>query len=70
MGFICSVCHERLQYVPGKGYLHANGKAYAEREVACADHFVGRRCGGDDCKRCGGSGRIMVDDHCVQPVPA
>lgn len=66
----CNVCGQRLLFIAGKGYLHQNGKAYVEKEVPCHDPRVGRRCVGDHCKRCSGTGKIMIDDHCVQPVRA
>jgi RecJ-like exonuclease len=66
----CRVCGATLSFYIGKGYLHPNGKAYVEKEVPCENRLVGRWCVGDDCKRCGGTGRMMIDDHCVQPMPA
>lgn len=66
----CRVCGQLLTFFVGKGYLHHDGKAYVEKEVPCENRLVGRRCAGDDCKRCRGTGRILIDDHCVQPVPA
>lgn len=66
----CRICREPLAFITGTGYLHSsNHKAYIEKEVACHNPRVGRTCPGDEsCRRCRGSGKIMVDDHCVQPV--
>lgn len=66
----CRVCRAPLTFVPGKGWLHPDGRLYVQREVRCHDLKVGRMCAGDHCRRCSGSGRILIDDHCAQPVPA
>ncbi len=67
---ICGVCRAPLTFVLGKGWRHPNGELVVQREVRCHEPPVGRRCAGADCKRCKGSGRIMIDDHLSQPVSA
>lgn len=68
----CGWCRARLFYVIGYGYSHTDraGGAYVQKSVPCHNPSAGRQCVGDACRRCGGSGQILVDDHCAMPVPA
>lgn len=66
-GMKCSVCHEQLLYTPGRGYHHQQGGTYTQRCPDCgwrAAIYPSAVC----CPMCGS--RKVLDDHCVQPVPA
>lgn len=59
----CATCGEVLSFERGKGYLHPNGKLVIQKLVACEHGGAGLGCG-----LCGGSGRLLVDDHIAQPI--
>lgn len=67
----CLWCREPLTFTVATGWVHADGNLYKQREIACNGRspWSWRRCQGPTCRRCNGTGRILVDDHCAMPVP-
>lgn len=59
----CGTCGEVLSFERGKGYLHPDGKLFVQKLVACEHGNAGL-----GCRLCGGSGRLLVNDHIATPV--